>query len=251
MLNEEQIRSYRERGFCVAPALFSPHEVEATCAEITRIAAHYPGGKDGLVQLEPAVLRGEVQPVSVELGIRKLYRMALQSDWFRNLAFHPGMTAAVRELLGPDFFLLQSMLLMKPPRFGMVKVWHQDNAYFHVTPPDVLGFWVALEEADVENGCMHVVPGSHQAGLAPHDSRRGDHGLIVEPDPADVIAIPLHAGDALLFDGEVYHYTPDNLSDRRRRAVQYHYASTHCRQPDGSPAAGEMPVSGAENAPSG
>ena len=58
------------------------------------------------------------------------------------------------------------MALLKPPR-GREKPWHQDHAYFNLpldTP--IVGVWIALDEATPENGCMHVIPGSHREGRA-------------------------------------------------------------------------------------
>jgi phytanoyl-CoA hydroxylase len=225
-----QERQYREQGYFVVEDLFTPGEVERTREEITRIVDRHPDVPKEMVQMEPAVQRGDVQPPTKELGVRKLFRMAVHNDYFRGLAFHPRMVEIAKRLVGPDVKLAQSMLLMKPPHFGMVKVWHQDNAYFRLTPPDVFGFWIALDDADPENGCMHVIPGSHLGGLFPHDHARGDYGLIDEPSLADATPIPLRAGGALIFHGEICHYTPDNLSDRRRRALQYHYAASRCRQ---------------------
>ncbi len=70
-------------------------------------------------------------------------------------------------LIGSNIKLLQSMALLKPPHTGS-KAWHQDNAYFRLQPPDVVGVWVALDRATVANGCMHVVAGSHRDGIADH-----------------------------------------------------------------------------------
>jgi len=124
------------------------------------------------------------------------------------------------------------------------------NAYFRLTPPDVFGFWIALDDTDVANGCMHVLPGSHRTGLQPHDHAKGDYGLIDEPSLEEAIPIPLRAGGALIFHGEIWHYTPDNLSDRRRRALQYHYAASHCRQGEDKwwSVKGEVLVAGREHA---
>jgi len=232
LLTEERRRKFREEGYFVVEGLFTTDEVEAVRREITAIVDRHPDVPPDLVQMEPAVQRGEVAPASKELGVRKLFHMALHSDLFRRLAFHPGMGEIATGLLGPDVKLFQSMLLMKPPRFGAPKVWHQDNAYFQVRPPNVVGFWVACDEATPANGCMRVVPGSHSRGLQPHDTGRGDLGLIVEPPEREVVAVPLKPGDALIFHGEIFHFTPDNTTPRRRRALQYHYASSKCAWAD-------------------
>lgn len=228
LLTEARRRQFCEEGYFVVEGLFTMDDVEAVRREITAIVDRHLDVPPVLVQMEPAVQRGEVAPASKELGVRKLFRMAMHNEFFRRLAFHPGMVEIAVGLLGPDVKLLQSMLLMKPPHFGMPKVWHQDNAYFRLQPPEVFGFWVACDDATPANGCMHVVPGSHTRGIQPHDMSKGDYGMITDPPEGEVVAIPLKAGDALVFHGEIFHFTPDNTTPHRRRALQYHYASSKC-----------------------
>ncbi|MBM3265652.1 MAG: phytanoyl-CoA dioxygenase family protein [candidate division Zixibacteria bacterium] len=247
-LTQQQVDGFREQGYCLVDGLFSRDEVEGVRREITRIMQTYPDVPEGLVQMEPAVKRGEVKPENPELGVRKLFQMAVQNAFFRSIAFHPGMVGIANTLFGPDITLFQSMLLMKPPHFGGQKVWHQDNAYFRLVPNDIVGFWVACDDTDVDNGCMHVLPGSHRNGVAEHGGVADDYGLLHPPCVEDAIACQLSAGSALVFHGEIYHFTPSNQTDRRRRAVQYHYAPTLCRSKADSPfppKQGEIVVSGA------
>ena len=230
LADNQILKAYHEQGYFTVEALFTADEVEGVLKEITKIAERYPNVPKELVQIEPSVIRGEHTPESVELGVRKLFQMAKHNDLFRNLAFHPKMVQIATTLLGPDIKLLQSMLLMKPPHFGGAKVWHQDNAYFRLTPNHVFGFWVACDEATLENGCMHVIPGSHKQGIGEHGGVNDDYGLLQPPSIENALPIPLKTGDALVFHSEIFHYTPPNRSDKRRRAVQYHYAASKCRR---------------------
>lgn len=235
VLSEAHKAAFERDGYFVAEEFLSANEVKSIQREITAIVDRYPDVPEELVQIEPAVRRGTVKPERLELGVRKLFRMTLHNELFRSLAYHSVMVGIAVELLGPDVTLFQSMLLMKPPRFGGQKVWHQDNAYFRLEPNDVFGFWIALDDTDVENGCMHVIPGSHREGIGEHGGVADDYGLSSAPAENNAIACIMKAGDALVFHGETYHYTPPNKSDRRRRALQYHYASTHCRSSKDSP----------------
>lgn len=235
LLSAAQKTAFDRDGYVIVEAFLSAGEVESIRNEISAIVDRYPDVPEELVQIEPAVRRGTVTPDRVELGVRKLFRMTRHNELFRSLAHHPGMVGIAVELLGPDVVLFQSMLLMKPPRFGGQKVWHQDNAYFRLEPNDVFGFWIALDDADVENGCMHVIPGSHREGIGEHGGVADDYGLSSAPTADDAVACVMKTGDALVFHGETYHYTPPNTTDRRRRALQYHYASTHCRSSKDSP----------------
>lgn len=248
IITNEQMEAYTENGYFIVDDLISSEDVEAVRQEISAIIQQYPDVPEELVQLEPSVASGEIQPADVELGVRKLFRMTKHNDFFRRLAFHDGMVGIAKELVGPDVALFQSMLLMKPPHFGGQKVWHQDNAYFRLEPNDVFGFWIACDDADVGNGCMHVIPGSHKSGIGPHGGVQDDYGLLDPPDFDQAVACPMNAGSALVFHGELYHFTPPNTTDHRRRALQYHYAATTCRSSSDSPFppfSSEIIVSGA------
>jgi len=227
------LNRYLSEGYVVVRDLISADEVQAIHREISHIVANRHDYPDDLIQTEPLVRSGERVPESFELGIRKLFRVARHSEFFREFAFHAQMVAIAKQLIGPDLSLAQSMTLMKSPGVSTPKAWHQDNAYFRLDPPDVVGFWIAGDEATVENGCMHLVPGSHQHGIVEHAGEGDAYGIVEVPPDDKVIAIPLNPGDALIFHGEVQHYTPANLTNRRRRSVQYHYASSRTSRPGG------------------
>ncbi len=234
LINEQLLEQYRDYGYFTIEALFTNEEVEAVRTEISKIIARYPNVPEELVQIEPAVASGKNTSKTFELGVRKLSRMAKYNTFFRDLAFHPKMVEIATSILGPDIVLHQGQLLMKPPHFGGEKIWHQDNAYFRLVPNDVLGFWIACDQATTENGCMHVIPGSHTRGIIEHGGTDDEYGLVDPPASEDAVPIPLNSGDALVFHGEIFHYTPPNITHKRRRSMQYHYASSQCHQAKGA-----------------
>ena len=218
---------YAEHGFAMVRGLFDAEEVEAVRTAIGRIVDAGTESSEAMIQMEPSVLNGTATVATRELGVRKLFRMAMHDPFFRELARHNTMAGWAHRVLGGPVMLMQSMLLMKPPVVSGEKVWHQDNAYFRLVPNDVIGFWVACDDTNVDNGCMHVVPGSHRSGILPHTGEGDLYGLAAPPEygSAAVLPVPLRAGDALLFHGELCHGTPPNQTDSRRRALQYHYAA--------------------------
>jgi ectoine hydroxylase-related dioxygenase (phytanoyl-CoA dioxygenase family) len=121
--------------------------------------------------------------------------------------------------------LIQDMALLKPPQGGGEKPWHQDMAYGVLTyDKPVVGVWIALDEAGVDNGCMQVMPRSHMDGGIPHYAVRDwqicDTNVPVERN----VIVPLKPGGMLFFHGELVHGTAYNFSDKKRRALQFHYA---------------------------
>ena len=134
--------------------------------------------------------------------------------------------AALKPLLqGHDAEMFQDMALIKPPRLGREKPWHQDKAYFeYALGTPVVGVWIALDEATIANGCMQLLPGRHKEGPILHFQRRDwqicDNTIL----GSQSVAVPLKPGGLLFFDGMLPHGTPHNSSPNRRRALQFHYA---------------------------
>ncbi len=232
-ISDQQILQYRQQGYITVGGLFTADEVESVRSEITKIVRCYPDGPDGLVEFEPSVESGENAPDEIDLRVRKLSNVVRHNVFFRKLAFHPKMAAIATALLGPDVVLLQSIMLLKPPRIGSAKVWHQDNAYFRRNPNHIVGFWIACDDATVENGCMHVLPGSHTLGILEHGGFKNEYGTLKTPSFEEAVAVPLKAGGALIFHGELLHGSPPNNTAERRRSIQYHYASSKCRRSEG------------------
>lgn len=157
--------------------------------------------------------------------VRKFMWFADKEPRVRAVAYDERLLQVVRRLVGShDLALFQDMALLKPPGGGREKPWHQDNAYFNLTPgTPIVALWLALDDATPENGCMHVIPGSHRQGPVVHFRRRDWQICDTDVQTAREVAVPLPAGGALFFDGLLHHGTPTNRSTQRRRAIQFHY----------------------------
>ena len=84
----------------------------------------------------------------------------------------------------------------------------------------MLTVWIALDDCSLDNGCLWVLPHSEQRGLQPHGSVGGLRGVVVE-GPA--VALPMQAGDAVLFGGLLLHRSLPNLTDTARVALYLRY----------------------------
>ena len=156
-------------------------------------------------------------------AVRKLMWFTEYDARLKALSNHPKLMEAAQRLLGATPVMFQDMALLKPPHLGREKPWHQDKAYFNIDPREqVVGVWVALDEATVDNGCMHLMPQIPRAPII-HHQRRDWQICDTEILGKACVAAPLKPGGVLLFDGLLVHGTPHNNSDQRRRAVQFHY----------------------------
>ncbi|HNS85936.1 MAG TPA: phytanoyl-CoA dioxygenase family protein, partial [Parvularculaceae bacterium] len=75
------------------------------------------------------------------------------------------MRAAARAAGFNDPLLLQSMVIMKPPGIGGEVTCHQDSTFLYTEPESCIGFWLAIDEASLDNGCMEFIPGEHRGPL--------------------------------------------------------------------------------------
>jgi phytanoyl-CoA hydroxylase len=138
--------------------------------------------------------------------------------------------AQVATALGfEDPQLLQSMYIFKPPEIGGEVVWHTDHPFLWTEPRTVTGFWVALEDATVDNGCLWCLPGRHTLAPKERFRRRADgtgtymETLDTTPFPADE-GVPLEAkkGTLVVLNGLLPHWSAPNTSDRSRHAYTLH-----------------------------
>lgn len=164
-------------------------------------------------------------PEEREWAARKVYDFVDHEPRLARVAHHPKVLAALEKLFGEKPKVVQDQAILKPPAGGAEKPWHQDMAYGPLAyDKSVIGAWFALDPADLDNGCMHVIPYSHRDGGVPHYAVRDwqicDSSVRVEQD----VAVPLAPGGVLLFSGLLHHGTPPNFSTKRRRSVQIHYA---------------------------
>jgi phytanoyl-CoA hydroxylase len=131
--------------------------------------------------------------------------------------------------------LWQSMFIFKQPGIGGEVRWHQDATFLHSEPITVIGFWIALEDATIDNGCLWVAPGGHRGPLRRRFVRDGDSVRFVTLDdtpwPAIDEAVPLEvaAGTLVCLHGLLPHYSAANRSPLSRHAYTLHAADGRSR----------------------
>ncbi len=81
----------------------------------------------------------------------------------------PSLLDVVEQIIGPDIVLWASAIFCKPAATGLEVPWHQDGQYWPIRPRATVTVWMALDDVGVDNGCMRVIPGSHQLGEFSHE----------------------------------------------------------------------------------
>jgi phytanoyl-CoA hydroxylase len=256
-LSGEQVESYGKDGYLAFANMLSVDEIEQARREITALVRAAvvdkkdEAGRDDrfFAQVEPGFeFSPENSLEEAELKVRKLMFFCERDGLFGNWSeSHPAVQGLAEALLGVSPVLFQDTALIKPAHIGSEKPWHQDDAYFNVLPKeDVAGVWIALDDATIENGCMHVLPGAHLRGPRRHVRGPvlvpGDDGDVVSSDitdcqvapsrlpPQAALPVELPAGGGMIFNGLLPHQSPPNGTSKRRRALQFHYHGAHCRR---------------------
>lgn len=221
-ITEEHVRQYRETGFLAVERVLNAEEVGRSIAAIMELIFD----RETKAKIQFTKPQNELKTDKErELAVRKVYDYVDSSEALHAVAYHPVIISFARRLLGSEVKLAQNQALLKPPFGGVEKPWHQDMAYGNLSyDQPVIGVWIALDEAGIDNGCMHVIPRSHMNGGTPHYAVRDwqicDANVPVDKDTA----VPLQPGGALFFHGLLFHGTPYNFSDKRRRSLQFHYS---------------------------
>ncbi|CAN5668219.1 Dot/Icm type IV secretion system effector LegD1 [soil metagenome] len=143
----------------------------------------------------------------------------------------PAIAEASASIGMADPKLLQSMYIFKSPRIGGEVTCHQDSAFLYTDPMTVVGFWVALQDATLENGCLWAQPGGHRSPLRQRFVLDADGSTRFEqlddtpwPEPGGGELVPLEAkkGTMVLLDGLLPHWSDVNRSERSRHAYTVH-----------------------------
>ncbi|XP_015514525.1 phytanoyl-CoA dioxygenase domain-containing protein 1 homolog [Neodiprion pinetum] len=154
---------------------------------------------------------------------------------FKKISFDDRAKETAFQLNFQEPAICQSMFIYKNPGIGSEVTAHQDATYLYTQPPRLLGFWIALEDATLENGCLWIAPGSHNGGVHRRYMRNKDpkaSELLVYDSAAPCYpqsnfrAIPVKKGTCVLLHGQVVHYSNANKSQKSRHAYTYHVVET-------------------------
>jgi len=151
---------------------------------------------------------------------------------------NPALANVARSIVFSDPAIIQSMYLFKPPRIGAEVQLHQDSTYIYTEPESCVGFWFALQDATVENGCMQFLRGGHKSPLRQRNRRRRDGSLITEsvdatPWPDTQLAYAeARAGTLVVFHGRAPHLSAANRSAQSRHAYSLHIIDKQSHYPE-------------------
>lgn len=170
-----------------------------------------------------ASLRAEAMRFDAGRGLGVQVQLVHRSAIVREFVTHGPQIRYATAMLGRDVCFTHQQFVIKHPDPAGARTdvpWHQDNGYGRLEPPLDLTVWIALDECTRDNGCLWVLPGSHRLGLQRHDDRGALRAVSVD-EPG--IAVPMAAGDALLFGSLLLHRSLPNTTQAPRVGLYLRY----------------------------
>ena len=213
-LSKEQVEQFNRDGYLTGLRVFSE-------AEIAEQRAYF----DDLLN---KVIAAGGDSYSISTAHMKYGRV-----W--DLITHQRITAYVADLLGPDVIGWGSHYFCKMPQEGKSVSWHQDASYWPLSHSKTLTVWLAIDDADRENGCMKFLPGSHQHGHLEYRESSSEEDNVLDQTveeierfgtPVDVI---LKAGEISIHSDLLLHGSEANHSPRRRCGLTLRYCPPDVR----------------------
>lgn len=188
-------------GFFTVEGLFTDAECDDITAEVERAAFELALGEaaDGPLSYRPM--------------------MHLTSSALTAVATDPRWAPIVLPLVGTgDARLYWEQAVAKPAQARTELPWHQDNGYTPLVPEEYVTCWLALDDADLDNGCLWVIPGSHRQGTVRHHNGAGPFRVGHDGPDADGVPVPVRRGSVLVFSSLLMHRSGPNTTDRARLA---------------------------------
>jgi phytanoyl-CoA hydroxylase len=222
ILTQKQIDEYDEVGAIVVRDVLSPEEV----ARLRRVT-------DGLVEVSRAhtthtdIFDLEDTHSAAQPRVRRIKQPHIVDPAYGELVRHPRILAVLRDLWGPNVRFDTAKLNLKSAGFGAAVEWHQDWAFYPHTNDDLAAVGVMMDDMELANGPLMIIPGSHKAGVFDHHFEGRFCGAM-DPTKGEVdyaAAIPLTgpAGSITVHHVRAVHGSAVNTSNKDRRLLLFQF----------------------------
>ncbi len=209
-LSPEQVEEFRREGFLIYKQPVLPSE------KFDKLKAHF--------EEKLSVLPDDVRPEAMDVphfDDPALFEWLLADE----------VLDLVEPLIGPDIALWSSHFISKPQGDGKRVPWHEDSAYWknRLDPMEVVTVWLAIDASTPENGCMYVIPQTHDNGYSdydPVDIRTHVFDNEIKPELRDddkAVACILEPNEASVHHAKLMHGSPPNQSALRRCGYTMRY----------------------------
>ena len=208
-VSNEQVSFYNDNGYLSFGRIFTKPELDELRKYVDEMIENLPEGK---------------RPEQMDVP-------HFEHPYLFKYLTHPNVLKVVERFIGPDIVLWSSHFICKRENDGMEVPWHQDGVYWGkmLEPMHVITMWLAVDESKIENGCMRVIPGSHNHRDRRYEAVDRDNNLfgseVVEDDLDASIAVnlELEVGECHFHDAWTIHNSSPNVSNKRRCGYTMRY----------------------------
>ena len=277
MLTTSQLAAWERDGYLVLPGAVDPADCDRLRAHVVgQLAQADPSVNPSLTVFDTtaqghaqeeyfltsgdvvrwfledgAVVDGELTR-PLELAVNKIgHAMHDLDPEFDRFSRTPMLADLATDLGLRDPRLLQSMYIFKQPGIGGEVTCHCDHTFLWTEPQSVIGYWFAIEDATLENGCLWVAPGHHHEPARTRFRREGSGTTMELLDPTpwptdDLVPLEAEKGTMVVLHGLLPHWSAPNTSGRSRHAYTLHLIDGTADYPDDNwlRRADDMPLRG-------
>ena len=199
-LTAEQLKDYKDHGYVAPIDIFSPEEAKKIKTEIEYIEKKWPKELVGLG-------RNNVHYIS---------------PVFDQVCHNSKILDVVESIIGKDILVAGTTLFIKDPGNKGFVSWHQDAKYIGFEPHNWVTAWLALTDANEENGCMRMWTGTHKEKIREHKDTFNESNLLTRGQTVqnvpleDTVPNELKAGQLSLHHPKIIHGSTSNRSKNRR-----------------------------------
>lgn len=214
-VTEEQVNFYKENGYLTFGRIFTETELNELREYVDQMIENLPEGK---------------RPEQMDVP-------HFEHPYLFKYLTHPRVLNVIERFIGPDIVLWSSHFISKREKDGMEVPWHQDGAYWGkmLEPMHVITMWLAVDESKIENGCMRVIPESHNRRDQRYETVNRKNNLFgsevvdEDMDASTAVNLELEVGECHFHDAWTIHNSSPNVSQKRRCGYTMRYMPANVR----------------------
>ena len=234
-LTPKERTSWDKNGYFIRDDVFTKEENDMLRQIADDIAIGKRPFPTANIDQNALVRDGKVEASDI-YAMHKIHHVSCYCPEFLARVRDRRLTDPIVDLLGPNILGLNNLYIWKAPKIGLGFPWHQDKWYFNhqYRTEMTVGTWTAIDTADIDNGCLYVIPGSHKYGILKHEdlegSQQNEFKIARDAKDEDGVAVEVPPGTVVWFNNQLLHKSTDNHSGRFRRCNVAHYIGANAER---------------------